>query len=337
VQPKPRLFNWGYLEKVWRPQALRQRGLTLTAHALNWFHDTWNVVPPYVREQRTQDLPQLVYDHVTAVVARWGRYIGVFELVNEPFWETCTALNLALADMVRICHAAALAVADQCPEARLTVNFAEISRPASYGVCPANLLDALLAADVPVSSIGLQMLENAYTCTQPPIYYRAKSLAGMLSAAAKFARFDKPLYVTALAAPSLPPEGKVPGYFRSPYGEFSEEQQARYLDLAYTLLFADQRIHGITWWAPVDGPLALIPGGGLLRADLSPKPAYHALAAWIARHTTQGQTYTDAEGSAFLRGYAGEYQVTVGTLERGRSLMHTIEPHLADRATVVLP
>ena len=86
----------------------------------------------------------------------------------------------------------------------------------------------------------------------------------------------------------------------------------------------------------MDGPLALIPGGGLLRADLTPKPAYQALVGWMARHTTKGQTYTDAEGSAHFRGYAGDYQITVGTLERGRSLVHAIEPHLADRVTVVL-
>ena len=59
VQPEPGLFNWGYLERVWHPEALRQRGMTLTAHALNWFHDTWNVLSPHVRAGPPRNCPSL--------------------------------------------------------------------------------------------------------------------------------------------------------------------------------------------------------------------------------------------------------------------------------------
>ncbi|MBN1400065.1 MAG: hypothetical protein JXA74_04465, partial [Anaerolineae bacterium] len=117
---------------------------------------------------------------------------------------------------------------------------------------------------------------------------------------------------------------------------WDEAKQAHYLDAVYTLFFAESAIEGITWWCPVDGRLALVPGGGLLRSDLSPKPAYQALQDWMQRHRSRGQALTDGEGTVILEGFAGEYHITVGNGDVGKSIIERIEVPMVRDATVVL-
>lgn len=336
VEPERSRYNWGYLERVWEPAILRQRGLRLTVHALNWFKPHWNVLPQYLLETPVGDLPQVVYDHTEQIVRQWGPYIETFELVNEPFWGEAAAVNLRLEDMVRTCKASALAVRDVLPQARLEVNFAEISRIPSYLVRPCDFLAALDREGVHNDSIGLQAFENGYSVTSPPTFYRSKTFAGILQTVAKYTALGKPLAISALAVPSLPATAKSPSGFRPPYGAWDEATQAHYLDAAYTLFFARPEIEGITWWCPVDGRLAYIPGGGLLREDLSPKPAYYALRQWMARHTSSGSRRTDDEGKVVIRGYAGTYDITVGAGAMGRRFTQAIQAREAHERVVVL-
>jgi endo-1,4-beta-xylanase len=336
VEPEPGAFNLDYLERVWNPLALHERGLRLTAHAINWLKPAWRVLPEYLRALPVSDLPRLAYEHTRRIVQRWSPYIDTYELVHEPCWPGARALPLAVEDMVRLCHATALAVRDVYPEARLEVSFSEVSRLPTYTVRPLDFLAALERAGVPYHTIGLQLFENAYSASQPPLYYRSKTLSGILQSQHYYAALGKPLHVTALAAPSVAPPGKPPTYFKPPYGPWNEETQARYLDAAYTYLFAEPQVQGITWWCPVDGRLSYIRGGGLLRQDLSPKPAYAALQQWTARHTSSGQLRSDVEGKAYLRGQAGEYDVAVGVGVLGRSLSLSIEAGGVNEQTVVL-
>ena len=338
VQPESGVFNWGYLERVWHPPSLHRRGLRLTAHALNWFKPGWSVLPQYLLDAPVSELPELVYEHVGQVARRWSSYIEGFELVNEPFWADANALPMPLEDMARICQAAALAVLDVVPNARLEVNFAEVSRTRSYYVFPFDMLEALDKAGVPYNSIGVQALENAYTVTDPPTFFRTKTFTGMLQALSSYAKMGKPLNISALCVPSEPPSQEPPSRFKLPSGPWDEPTQASYLDAAYTLFFAQPTVEGITWRCPVDGRLALIPGGGLLREDLSPKPSYHALRQWMRRHSTgAGQAYTEADGRAVIREcYAGDYEISVGTDGVGKKITHRVAAGLANEVTVVL-
>jgi hypothetical protein len=270
------------------------------------------------------------------IARRWGGYLDVFELVNEPFWVDANAMPMELVDMVRLCHAAALAVKDTAPDARLAVNFAEVSRTSTYAVRPQDFLEALDRAGVPFDLIGLQAFENGYTVTAPPTYYRAKTLAGIIQSIRSYARVGKPLEISALCVPSIPPPDSSPSYFAVPYGVWDEDLQARYLETAYTMLFAQPEVEGITWWCAVDGKCALMPGGGLLRDDHTPKPVYAALKRWTRRHTSSGQVYTDDEGKAVVRGHAGEYDVDIGSGAVSRGLDYAIEPRVVSDVTVVL-
>ncbi len=71
-------------------------------------------------------------------------------------------------------------------------------------------------------------------------------------------------------------------------------------------------MRGITWWDLCDEG-SWLPGGGLLRKDMTPKPAYDALRRLIREtwHTrTEGKT--DAEGRLTFRGFFGRYMLVAG-------------------------
>jgi hypothetical protein len=238
--------------------------------------------------------------------------------------------------MVRVCHAAALAIRDVLPDAHLEVNFAEVSRKLSYQVSPFDFLAQLEKAGVPYDGVGLEAFENGYSVTDPPTFFRAKTFTGILQTLQQYAKVGKPIHISGLAVPSAPASSKPPSRFELRYGSWDEATQARYLDAAYTFFFAQRAVEGITWWCPVDGRLSFIQAGGLLREDLSLKPSYQALKQWMQRHTISGQVYSDAEGRAVIHGYGGDYEIIVGAGTLGKPMTHHIAPRVATEVTVVL-
>ncbi len=93
--------------------------------------------------------------------------------------------------------------------------------------------------------------------------------------------------------------------------ERDEADGARRVAELYTLCFAHPLVRGIVWHGFRDGE-SEAGDGGLLRRDLSPKPAYRALQklvglTWHSRAAGQ----TDAEGHFAFRGFRGGYRVGV--------------------------
>lgn len=93
--------------------------------------------------------------------------------------------------------------------------------------------------------------------------------------------------------------------------ELGEQDSARRVAELYTLCFAHPAVRGIFWHGFRDGERDA-DGGGLLRRDLSPKPAHHVLqkligVVWHTRAAGQ----TDAEDRLRFRGFFGSYRVAV--------------------------
>ncbi len=84
----------------------------------------------------------------------------------------------------------------------------------------------------------------------------------------------------------------------------------------YRLWFSHPAVEAIVWWNLADGHAFGDEArfeGGLLRPDLSPKPAYDALDRLINHDwRTQRTLTTDAAGVARFRGFHGAYDATVG-------------------------
>jgi hypothetical protein len=127
-----------------------------------------------------------------------------------------------------------------------------------------------------------------------------------------FAGFGKPIHFTETTILSGPLQGigGPPGthWDTTPEGErLQAEQVLRY----YRILFSNPAVAAITWWDLTDLDAWKEAPAGLLRRDMSPKPAYTMLKDLIKnKWWTHGDEVADASGGVRMRGFYGAYQLT---------------------------
>lgn len=183
--------------------------------------------------------------------------------------------------------------------------------------------EACLLKGTRIDAVGMQYhlfhtREEEYEATRttldPQKLYRHLDLYG---------RFGKPLQIT---------EVTVPAYSWEPE---DEQIQAQILEKLYGIWFSHPNVEQIIYWNLVDGYAHLWDAdpdkirasqgdmslgenyyhGGLLRFDLTPKPAYEKIKELIQNTWhTQAETYTNTAGVAAFRGFYGAYdlQITAG-------------------------
>lgn len=140
-----------------------------------------------------------------------------------------------------------------------------------------------------------------------------------------YSNFGKPLQITEVTVPSYSWEAE------------DEELQAETIEKLYSVWFSHPNVEQIIYWNLVDGyahvwspdptKVTATQGnmtagenyyhGGLLRFDMSPKPAYYKIKELLQeKWHTEAEVTSDADGRADFRGFYGDYEVTVET-DRG--------------------
>jgi len=123
----------------------------------------------------------------------------------------------------------------------------------------------------------------------------------------QFAKFGKPLHFTETTVVSGPKTQQ--GWLTTPEGE---KRQAEQVAEFYRVLFSHPAVEAITWWDFTDQNAWQQAPAGLVRADMTPKPAYEELERLIkGKWWTQAETTTNAESIARFRGFLGEYEVSM--------------------------
>ncbi len=156
-----------------------------------------------------------------------------------------------------------------------------------------------------------------------------------------FSRFGKPIHFTETTILSGPRRDgtdlngpAATDWNTTPEGEAA---QAASVTQFYTVLFSHPKVQAITWWDLSDKDAWGGAPAGLLRRDMTPKPAYTALMALI-----HGQWWTRAAGKSDIKGrftrrvFYGDYTVSV-TDHTGRTHTQTVTfPEAAPPRTVTL-
>lgn len=179
-----------------------------------------------------------------------------------------------------------------------------------------------------IDAIGMQyhIFKEQYSSE----YFKLLNLEGLYKHMELFAKLGKPLEVTEITIPSYSWE------------EEDEQLQADILEHLYTLWFSHPAVKQIVYWNLVDGYAHLWsqdrekikasqgnmgPGsenyyhGGLLRFDMSPKPAYFKMKELLTeRWHTEETLLTDENGETKFRGFFGDYDVEI----EGCTEKHTI-------------
>jgi GH35 family endo-1,4-beta-xylanase len=142
------------------------------------------------------------------------------------------------------------------------------------------------------------------------------------SVAEKFGSFGKPVHfteTTILSGPNHSHNMDAPDETDWLTTDEGEQTQAAYVAQFYSVLFSHPALRAITWWDFTDKNCWMGAPGGLLRKDMSGKPAYDVLLKLI-RHDwwTNASGSTSTDGLWTQHAFYGDYNVTV-TDEHGHS------------------
>ncbi len=250
---------------------------------------------------------------------RYSDIIPTIEVTNELEWAKGRTAIYDEPDYMEWCFKLA---EKYFPKNKLVPN--EVHRLSWVDKCRVTdkyyaYLEANILKGCRFDAIGMQYhmftnKDNEYEYTRP--YYDPENLINHMNL---YARFGKPLQVTEITIPA--------------YSNAAEDEaiQAEIIENLYRIWFSHPNMEQIIYWNMVDGyahlwdpspeKIAASQGdmtlgenvyyGGLLRFDLSPKPAYDTIKNLIQNvWHTETEIETDENGEAVFRGFYGEYEVS---------------------------
>jgi len=257
-------------------------------------------VPPWVGRMPPDEARDAVRDHVRQTVSRYRETVAGWDVVYAPRERLRVGRGeIETAQVLRW-------AADAQPHGRLLL----------CGDDPETLVhiaNAARHADTRLDGIGLtaHQHDGAWSLRQVRRTLNQCGAAG------------RPIHVSAVTLLGRPE---------------TEAEQAEAVRHFYTAAFAHPKVASITWWDLSDRFAWQNAPAGLLRADLSPKPAYKVLDRLINHlWRTDAAGRTDARGRVTVRAFFGTHRITAQS--DGRRAVR--EVHLGrdgpDQVEIVLP
>lgn len=287
--------------RIWRrppPDQLvkwcKANGITPKGHALMYAKNKF--MPDWTARGDPRLFQQQASKHMAEIAQRYGRDIPIWDAVNEeiPRRLHFQEWHAVPDDFLAWCFQEAGRLFSK--DVRLLINDGQIQ--AHYNTYDYRSMVAdLLQRQIRVEGIGMQFHVSRGSVLSGDLYTPGR----LQTVYSELGGLGLPLYITEITVPAL--------------GEDGLAQQAAIVENQYRLWFSTTQMAGVTWWNLGDGTAfenenkAL---GGLLDADMDPKPAYRALDRLINHEwRTRIELTTDAVGRANFRGFRGEYEVSV--------------------------
>ena len=276
----------------------REHALAYDAFFPKWLYDANVTEIKLALENRYKEIAERYKDKIPTIEVtnemEWGK--GKTAFYNEPdYVEWCfkTAEKYFPANQLVINEWTGLPWADRC-----------MPTDKYYSYIEANMLKGAR-----IDAIGMQYhmfyrKDQEYECTRP--YYDPINLYNHMDL---YSNFGKPLQLT---------EVTIPAYSNEPE---DEAMQAEIIEKLYSIWFSHPNVEQIIYWNGPDGYAAwaeqgdMTSGenyyyGGLLRFDMTPKPAYYAIKNLFEKTWhTEAEITSDADGEANFKGFYGKYDV----------------------------
>jgi GH35 family endo-1,4-beta-xylanase len=270
----------------------------------------WNEGQPTWLPDDLAEVTRLQMQRITDIVGRFRGEIGIWDVVNEATdfdrastregGPTLTAAirQAGVQDWLRT---AFLRARQANPQATLVINDYVTSDDYMEKV-----IDKLVddSGQPLYDVIGIQ-------CHQ---HRRAWSAAETWQICERFAKAGRPLHFTETTFLSgqqgweLKKENPQLDWASTAEGEQRQEKDVVQF---YTVLFSHPAVQAITWWDLSDQDAWQGAPAGLLRADMTPKPAYEALMRLVkGRWWTRTEAHVSRRGGAQFHGFFGEYRAT---------------------------
>ncbi len=275
-----------------------RRGIRPKGHPLAWNHPAG--VPAWLAGPPSKVL-ELTLGRIRSCLADFRGLVGTWDVVNEaarPFRFGSDPMSRAIraqgrAGWTRKCFLAARAAA---PGAFLLVNDYDTTR--AYEEVIRGLEDKTTGRFL-CDAIGIQS----------HMHNRTWTAADVRKVCRRFSRFGLPLQFTEITILS---GGRRKDGKWGPTTPEGEKLQAARVEAFYRALFAEPSVTAATWWDFSDRGAWQGAPAGLVRADMSPKPAYRVLKKLVlGEWRTDAVATTGRDGKASFRAVFGTYRVEV--------------------------
>lgn len=264
--------------------------------------------PDWLVDKTVPEIKQYIVKRMQQISRRYADKIPTIEVTNEMFWDKGKTPVYADPDFMVFCYEQA---AKYFPKNELCIN--EWSGDIwNKNPLPWNnyylIIENLLLKGARVDAIGMQYhmfynKDDYFKSTR-----RVYNLRHLIQVMDNFARLKKPFQITEITIPAFTEESA------------DEQAQADIIEQLYSTWFSYPNVEQIIYWNLVDGYAAFTePGnmtagenvyrGGLLRFDLSEKPAFQRIKHLVKDVWTTNEQLETKGGAASFRGFYGEYEV----------------------------
>ncbi|HID76678.1 MAG TPA: 1,4-beta-xylanase [Planctomycetaceae bacterium] len=281
----------------------QQQGIVTKGHPLAWN----NADPPWLPDD-LDEIRRLQMERIEDCVRRFTGLIDRWDVVNEvthfdrPQFVTIRAPK----------HSAMWERVGQIEFARQCFRHARAAGPHATLIINDYRTDA--ACERVIEQLVDENGRRLYDVIgiQSHMHGGVWSNAKIWEVCQRFARFGVPLHfteTTILSGQQGRGRPRSTPWRSTPEGE---ARQAREVVRFYTMLFSHPAVEAITWWDLSDYRAWKGAPAGLVREDMSPKPAYQRLMDLVrGKWWTKLSLQTDQQGQGRLRGFLGDYAVTV--------------------------
>jgi GH35 family endo-1,4-beta-xylanase len=288
----------------------RRHDITVKGHPLAW---NYFGQPSWMDDAGPEEALEMQLDRIEEMASHFRGKVDMWDVVNEaagwdrdPTSRNCPELTAAIKkvgikEFVRRAYRRAR---KGNPDATLLTNdYVLGEKYHERGIRPL-IVDGQKLFDV----IGIQSHMHGGVWPVEKIW----------SACEGFADYGVPLHFTEVTITSGDPEDRRERdkWETTPEGE---ERQAEQVERFYRVLFSHPSVEAIVWWNLTDRHAWLGAPAGLIRKDMSPKPAYDRL--W---HLVKEEWWThlrkraDESGQVRFRGFYGDYRV-IAALPSGKT------------------
>ena len=309
----------------------RERGIEPKCHCLNY--DSF--LPPWLENATVDEHKRKLEKRFREIAERYARDIPSFEVTNETLQRGKSAFFYEPDFLEWSWH-----LADRYfPANRLVINDYNVWFPETYNNRHAYYMqiERLMQNGIRhIDSVGMQFHSFFPLSSEPAMAaarYNPETLLKLMDTYAPLGLAEQVTEMT------------VPAYSGS---EEDEEIQADLIEGLYTTFFSHPSMEAVIYWNLADGyAYRAVPGdmtagenvyyGGLLRFDLSEKPAFRRLKKLIREDWHTSAEAKVSNGKASFRGFCGDYEIRVRSGKTEVLTKFTLSKHGNNTLTVHLP
>lgn len=230
----------------------------------------------YIWENDFEQVREMAYDHISRIVERYGSKVQAWDVISGMNVDNC--FKFSFEQIIEMTRTAALAAKRSAHRSlvlvELTEPWGEYYSKNQRTVPPFIYADMVGQSGVHFDGFGLRLRFGRAGGGM-----RARDMLEISCLLDRFAILGKPVHLSGVQVPSEPDkrdnnQNGQAGYW---HGEWDEQIQSDWLEQVFRIALSKPHIETITWQDLADCKNGVLLKGGLLRDDLTAKPAFDKL------------------------------------------------------------